>query len=380
MQRKYLYLIPVLALGFAIYWATRPEPVAVTLATVSQGRVESTVANTRAGTLNACQRARLSLAVGGQISTLPVKKGDQVARGQLLLELWNDDLKAQVALADQQLGAARARVEESCALANEAKRTAERLHALRKQQLVSEGQYDDARAQYQSRSASCSAARANVRVSQAQVTVARAALDRTRLYAPFDGIIAEINGELSEFVTPSPIGVATPPAVDLIDNRCVYVEAPIDEVDAPSVHRGQSARIALDAFSDRQFPGTVRRVAPYVLDREKQARTVSIEVDFKDPPADLGLKPGFSADVEVLLDSHDNVLRIPTEAVLEGPKVWRVDQDNRLSLQEITTGISNWRWTEVTGGLTSGERIVLSVDREGLKKGAMVAVEQDGGE
>ena len=75
----------------------------------------------------------------------------------------------------------------------------------------------------------CRAGTQNVKVTQARVAQAQAGMERTRLRARFDGIIAEINGEIGEFVTPSPLGVATPPAVDVVDASCIYVTAPIDE-------------------------------------------------------------------------------------------------------------------------------------------------------
>ena len=74
------------------WYVTRPEPVAVSLITVERGPVSATVSNTRAGTVDACRRAGLSPATGGQIVLLSVKDGDFVEQGQLLLELWNDDL------------------------------------------------------------------------------------------------------------------------------------------------------------------------------------------------------------------------------------------------------------------------------------------------
>ena len=73
--------------------------------------------------------------------------------------------------------------------------------------------------------------------------------------------IAEVNGELGEYVTPSPVGIPTPPAIDLIDTQCLYISAPIDEVDAPEIRAGMAARISLDAFSKQFFHGHVRRVA-----------------------------------------------------------------------------------------------------------------------
>jgi HlyD family secretion protein len=200
------------------------------------------------------------------------------------------------------------------------------------------------------------------------VEVARANLERTRLYAPFAGVVAEINGEVGEFVTPSPIGIATPPTVDLIDTACLYVKAPIDEVDAGGVRRGMPARIALDAFKDRSFPGRVRRVASYVLDLEKQARTVDVEVEFDAEAALPDLLAGYSADVEVILATRDDVVRVPTEAVLEGPRVL-VYADGSLEDRPIRSGLANWQHTEVTEGLSPGEQVVVSVDREGVKAG-----------
>jgi HlyD family secretion protein len=355
----------------AIWYASRPEPVDVVLHTVDRGRVESTVANTRAGTVDACRRARLSLSTGGQIARLPIKEGDRVTAGEVLIELWNDDLSSQLKLSELEETSARARAGETCALADVASNDAERLTKLREKGLASEESAEHAIGDARAKRFSCEAARSAVRVAGAQVAVNRAELERTILRAPFSGIIAEITGELSEFVTPSPIGIPTPPAVDLIDDSCLYVSAPIDEVDAPAIKAGMEARISLDAFPKREFPGRVRRVAPYVLDIEKQARTVDVEADFLDPGQTRMLMPGYSADLEVLLDARENVLRVPTEAVLEGPRVLVYSPDSRvIEDRTIQTGLSNWRWTEVTEGLQPGERVVLSVDREGVRAGA----------
>ena len=82
MKRIAIVAVVVLIALAAAWWFTRPKPVAVTLVTVDRGPVAATVANTRAGTVDACQRARLSPALGGQIATLPVKKGDSVPRAR----------------------------------------------------------------------------------------------------------------------------------------------------------------------------------------------------------------------------------------------------------------------------------------------------------
>jgi HlyD family secretion protein len=197
------------------------------------------------------------------------------------------------------------------------------------------------------------------------------------LYAPFDGTVAKIVGELGEYSTPSPPGVPTPPAIDLIDDSCLYVKAPMDEVDAPKIQTGQPVRITLDALPGKVLPGTVRRVAPYVSAVEKQARTVDIEVNFDQPDATGKLLVGYSADVEIILAGRDKVLRIPTAAIQEGGKVLVFNADSgKLEERQIKAGLANWEYTEVLDGLKAGERIVTSLDKEGVKAGVKVTPDE----
>jgi len=375
-MRKLLgVLIVAAAVGAGIWWTLRPEPVLVGLVTVERGPVVASVANTRAGTVDACRRAGLSPALGGQIASLPVFDGSRVEAGELLLELWNDDLKAQLEQAEREARAAVARTQEVCVTADVARREADRLSALLTEGAVSVEQADQAEGRAESSAAACSAARVTAEVSDARVDVVRAQLERTRLRAPFAGVIAEINGELGEFVTPSPVGIPTPPTVDLIDSSCLYISAPIDEIDAPLIRTGMTARINLDAFPNRDFPGHVRRIAPYVLDQEKQARTVEIEAEFDDPDDGL-LLPGYSADVEVILDSREDVLRLPTAVIRTGERVFVYDPATGMIAERmLETGISNWEFTEVVAGLAAGDRVVSTVDRDGVEDGATVEPE-----
>ena len=161
-----------------------------------------------------------------------------------------------------------------------------------------------------------------VAAGRARLDVIRAHLERTMLVAPVDGIIAKINGELDEYVTPSPQGIPTPPTVVLLDTSCFYVIAPIDEVDAPAVKVNMEARIIMDAFGEKQFPARVRRIDPYVLDLEKQARTVDVEVAFIEAVAAEGFLAGYSADVEIITAVENDVLHIPTQALLDGNRVF----------------------------------------------------------
>ena len=371
-----LILLSTVAAGaIGLWWLTRPTPIPVVLTSVESGRVTATVANTRAGTIEACRRARLSTPMGGQIARLPVEEGDRVEKDEVLCELWNDDARAQVALAEREIGAARARAVEACTMAEIAEKEAARVVRLHEQGVAAVEAVDKAVGEAKAGAARCAAARASSRVSEARLDAAQAALAKTILRAPFGGIVAEINGEVGEVVTPSPVGVATLPTIDLIDTSCLYVRAPIDEVDAGKVEKGLPAYISLDAFPGVQYPAVVTRVAPYVLDLEKQARTVDVEVEFRDIEEAGRLLVGYSADVEIILEAHEDTLRIPTEALLEGRRVL-LYRDGVLAERKVEAGLENWESTEVLSGLEEGDRIVLTVDRDGVGAGASVAPEE----
>jgi HlyD family secretion protein len=371
-------LIALGALGVivgAVMWLGRGKPVPIAVAEVERGKVEATIANTRAGAVETCQRAKLSTISGGRIDVLTVKEGDRVKKGQLLMKLWNDDQQAQQALAVAQLDTARKRVGEACTMAQAAEREADRQTDLRIKGFVSTAREDAARSEAEARHAACAAARADVGQAHARVNVTRVEQGRTVLVAPFDGTVAKIVGEIGEYSTPSPPGVPMPPAIDLIDDSCLYVKAPMDEIDAPRIRAGQPVRISIDALPKQTFPGRVKRVAPFVSAVEKQARTVDIDVTFDQRDAVGPLLVGYSADVEVILDVRDNVLRIPTAALGEGGRVLVVDGD-RLAERKVKTGLSNWEQTEVLEGLAAGDRVVTSLEREGVKTGARIKIEQ----
>lgn len=380
---KNLVIIVLIALGLiaTVYFIKKPSPIEVQLSNVEKGVVESVITNTRAGTVKACRQAELSPAIGGQIATLPVSKGDKVDKDTILLELWNDDVAARVTLANRESTAAKARAEEACTTAEVAKKEAKRAVELHKKGLTSEEEKERVVGLAKAKKASCEAAVAISHQSKAQIEVAEAMLEQTRLRAPFTGKVVEINGEVGEFITPSPVGVPTLPAVVLIDENCMYVTAPIDEVDARRIQKDMTARITLDAFDDITFDGKVSRVGVYVLDVEKQARTVDIDVSFENFDEQYNLMPGYSADVEIISKKKDNQIRIPTEALLHDDYVYLYKEDGKsIYKTKITTGLSNWKFTEVLSGLNINDRIVRNTDVEGLEDGVKVKEESTNSE
>lgn len=376
MKAWHILVLAVATVAVLIFVATRPDRVSVTLLTVERGAVEHTVANTRAGTVEACQRAKLSMPIGGQIERLLVTEGDHVEAGQLMMALWNHDRAARLGEAKAALVSATRESESLCIASRSDQREARRIAGLADRKLVSQESADLASARAEASAAGCEAGKARQLQAEAAVRTAEALLAQTELKAPFAGIVADVTGELGEYVTPSPPGIPTPPAIDLITDDCHYISAPIDEVDASEIAVGMPVRVNLDAFRDRAFAARVTRIAPYVVDYEKQARTVEVEAELDAVPDDVRLLTGYSADMEIILDSGDNALRVPSEVILDGRFVLVVGSDGRLEKREITTGLANWRHTEVTAGLTAGERVVANVGSAGVVEGARADVSE----
>ena len=163
--------------------------------------------------------------------------------------------------------------------------------------------------------------------------------------------------------------------IDLLDPASLYVSAPIDEVDAELVRPGLPARLTVDSRPGEEMAGRVARVAPFVLDQLEQNRTVEVEAELERAAAAAGVLPGTSADVEVILERHDGVLRVPSSAVAEGGSVL-VLEGGLLVERTVTTGLANWQFTEVAAGLAEGERVVVARDSTEVKAGVKAREKQ----
>ena len=372
-----LWLLAAVAVAVALgYTVLRPDPIPVNVVAVSRGRVEATIINSKAGTVRARRRALLSPEVGGRVAFLGARAGSQVKKGSVLLRLEDRDPRASLTLSERAAEAAQADEKRACLSAEQAERDYRRNLELSRQKIVSVEMLDQLESRRDTESAACDAARAGAARAQASIELARAQLDKTVLLAPFDGVVAEHKTEVGEWVTPSPAVMAVPGVIDLIDPSSIYISAPIDEVDSARVREGLPARIALDPYPGRSLQARVTRVAPYVLDVEAQNRTVEIECDFDDKALAGTLLPGTSADVEIILEARDPVLRVPSHALLEGDRVL-VLENGALASRQLSIGLRNWEYAEVQGGLEEGERIVVSLDRAEVKAGAR-AYESDG--
>ena len=383
--------VVLLAAAAVVYFvALRPDPVPVTVYLAARGRVEETVTNSKAGTVKARRRARVSPELGGRVAELPVRAGDRVKAGDVLVRIEDSQYRAQVQNAERALEAAREGEKEACLSMSQAGRDLARAETLAKDQIISAEMIDQARSRRDIARAACDASRARTRGLDSQLQAARDELAKTVVRAPFDAVVAELKTERGEWVMPSPPGIPMPAVLDLIDTDPIYVSAPLDEVDSAKVSTGQPVRITMDAYSGRSFPGRITRVAPYIEDLTEQSRTFEVEATFDDADFARTLPPGASADIEVILSARENVMRIPTYALLEGKRVLVLDREcagggggggrwlgslvsgggGCLVSKDVGTGLRNWEFAEITGGVKEGERVVVSLDRAEVKEGA----------
>ncbi|HMM36165.1 MAG TPA: efflux RND transporter periplasmic adaptor subunit [Thermoanaerobaculia bacterium] len=353
----------------------RPDPVPVTVVAAARGAVEETVAGSRAGTVKSRRRATLSPEVGGRVERLFVREGDRVKTGDLLVRLAAEDVKAQVALAEKSLVVAEAAEVEAALAAEQARRDLARSRSLARDEVLSVGLLEKAETEAGMTEAACEAARARVGQARASLDVARIALAKTVLKAPFDGVVAEVSTEEGEWVTPSPPGLPIPPVLELFDPDDVYVSAPLDEVDVGRVKKGAEVRVTFDAYPGRTFAGRVTRVADYVLDQREQNRTFEVEVALDDSSFARTLLPGTSADAVVVLARKDDVLRVPSYAILPGGRSLVLSK-GRLAEAKVETGLKGAEWAEVVSGLSAGDLVVTSLDRPEVKEGARARAEE----
>ncbi len=369
---KWLLLIALMVGGY--FWFTQEKAITVSVIHASYGDVESIVANTRAGTVSSCRRAKMSFPIGGTIASIDVKEGELVNQGKLLMSLWNADRQSRIYEATALVLSHKQSKNSVCINAKNDAKILARTKKLDSNKLASQESLDNALAKSEASHASCEAAKAQIDVAEAVLKTTQASFEQTKLFAPFDGIIAEITGEIGEYSTPSPPGIPMPPAIDLLTDHCHYISAPIDEVDAGDIQVGDPVVIRLDAFREQTFSGTVKRVAPYVQDFAKQARTVDVEVTLAKQSLPR-LLTGYSADIEIVLEKHEDVLQIPTDIIIDNQFVYIVNQDNRIEKKTVQLGLSNWQQTEVISGLSDQDQLVSSAGNSAIKADVLVSID-----
>jgi HlyD family secretion protein len=325
----------------------------------------------------------------GIVTELKTDINDQVKRGQVLAQLDQVEILAQVAAQRATLNAAESNAKAAAAaidydkVSAEApdlpmyKHTYERARDMSKDGVVSKQALDDAQQKYlfavnarDKAVAQISVDTSKLQQALAQTAQAQASLRQleeqlsyTVITSPMDGVILSRDVEKGDAVSSILVLGSTATLVMTIgDVHQVYVQGKVDESDIGKVYLGQPARIKVESFKDKTFLGKVTRIAPLGVEKDN-VTTFEVRVSIDNPGGEL--KANMTANAEILLEEHKNVLTVPEQAVL-------YDKDRNASIEvpdpkqkngrrkvTIKAGISNGTKTEVLAGLNSGDTVIL---------------------
>lgn len=351
MKRKgdiALVLIALGALGAAVWWAQREQAatgtdeeegarVAVEAADVRTGSVADVREFT--GTLEAGMAFTVAPKTGGQVERVHVDIGDRVERGQVLVELDDDEAQQAVAEAEAELAVARAELEQARADARLAQRQFERTRTLAERNLTSQSELDTAQAEAEAQQSAVTVAQARVQQREAALARARVQLGYTAIRADWpDSDGARVVGE--RMVNAGDTVGANTPLLTVLGITPIKAAITVPESDYAPIQLGQQARVSTDAYPGRTFDGTVSRIAPRFARDSRQAR---VEIRMANP--DRLLKPGMFATVRITVGRVEDATLIPRNALVQVNEqlgVYRVEpgEPAHAQFQPVEIGIS----------------------------------------
>ncbi|NOZ64437.1 MAG: efflux RND transporter periplasmic adaptor subunit [Caldiserica bacterium] len=290
--------------------------------------------------------------VGGEVKELAVDVGDKVRKGALIARIEKDKLILQEKRLKASLDSAEAN------FSNIEKEYA-RVKNLFQKKAVSQQKMDNVSTAYKS-------ARARVEELKSALSLARIQLADSTITAPIGGIIARKFVEEGDMVTATTQLRGTP-IVAIVDMDTVKITVSVDEKDIAKLKIGERAEIKVDAYPGKIFPGRVARISPTF---DPLSRTALVEIDVPNPGHYL--KPGMFARIKVIIQEHNNALKVRKEAIINGINVFVV-KEGKASLRNIVPGIQEGDWVEVLSGVAEGEDVVIR-GQKFLKDGMKVKV------
>ena len=312
-----------------------------------------------------------------------VRKGQQLAQlDQMEIEAQVDAQRAQLAAAEANVGTYEANIEQDRVNAAAPdlpmyKATLDRNLQMQKEGVVSRQALDDANRDYLAALNKRDAAKAQIGVDMAKLKQAHAQvlqsqaslkqleeqLSYTTIVAPMDGVILSRDVEIGDAVSSILVLGSTETLVMTEgDTTQVYVQGKVDEADIAHVYMGQPARIKVESFRDRIFNGKVTKIAPLGVEKDN-VTTIEVRVSIDNPGGEL--KANMTANAEILLDEHKNVLTVPENAITydnqKNSFVNVPDRNQKDGFRKVPVkiGLSNGSVTELVSGLKEGDQVVL---------------------
>lgn len=381
-----LVLVLVVAgVGMATSGGAKIDPTKI--AAVEKGDLAKSVVAT--GKVEPITKVEIKSKASGIVKKLYVEYGDHVKAGQLLAELDKDEITAQVRSQKAQLESAesnmhaaeadyeRSKVDAAGVDVPTLQRAYERAKSMAKDGVVSQSALDDsqrayemavnkqnvARAQTTVNKAKMAQAQADVQKAQATLAQLNEQLSYTTIVAPIDGIVLSRDVEVGDAVSSILVlGSSATLVMTLGDTSEVYVKGKVDESDIAKVYIGEPARIKVESFKDKTFQGKVTKISPMGVEKDN-VTTFEVRVSINNPGGEL--KAAMTANAEIILEEHKNVLMIPEGAIIydrekkasvEMPDPKAKDGKKKVAVQ---IGISNGAKTEVLSGLKEKDQVVL---------------------
>lgn len=362
---------------------------------------------TASGQVRPQTKVDISSDIAGKITTLSVKEGQMVSRGQFLLQIDPQQAEAQVTRAEAAMAAAQAQAAQSRANLIQSQRSLERMSAMKKAntQLVSDEQMEQLRTSVDVNSAMAESSQHMVEQSRAALKEARNALGKTTIYAPMAGRVTRLVIEQGETAVPGTFNKDAATLLTISDMSVLETKVKVDETDVARISIGDSAVIQIDAFPDTTFVGRVTKISNSSVKAaavQSADQAVDYEVTIQLVNAPVETRPDFSATAKVVTDTRKSVMSIPIIALtvreneelakgdtavgLGRPKpskdvgkkdvegVFVVGTDNKVTFRPVKVGIAGEKHFEVLSGLKAGEKIVAGTYQaiRELKDGALV--------
>lgn len=344
------------------------NPVNVKSVALKRGDLKVTVSSTATGTVKAEDEVRISAQRTGRIIKLAFEEGDSTKTGEIVAELDSREAEALVNQMEASLRSSEARLAQSKINLEDSERTLRRTKSLFKDGLVSEQEVDTAQKNYNVNQFVYESAVSNLNEIRSSLNSAKIQHDYSFIRSPMTGIISQRPAELGETV------ITGTPIATIVKPEKLYVKATIDEVDAARVSLGQPVDITIDAFPGKLLKGKVIRVSPIVLGVKQETRTFEVRIGFEEK--EKSIKPGMSADIEIITDTLKNILSVPANAVIErqGTKMVYTVEGKKAKLVPVETGQGTWNYIEIKSGLKEGDLVITNLDTPGLKDGARIKI------
>ena len=325
------------------------------------------------GSLTYQAEVKLVSEVIGRVRDVLVKEGDQVKKGQLLLQLDPAQAQAQVAQLEASLAQSRLSIERTRVNATTLENKWKRFQALREQGVVDANSFDDLTSQRNMARVELESSGQMMHQTDAQLRQAREGLAKTQLRAPINGKVVALIIKQGETAVPSAMSIAGSDLMTVADTSSLFAEVNVNETDVARVGVGQGARIVPAAFPDKSWTGTVETVASSPRTVQGQGKSYLVRIRLKDTDS-LRFHTGMSCRAEIATRSDDAtpVLAVPVQAVRYEESTSRnepakaslvVVKAGRATMRSIETGLADDAYLEVTRGVETGEDIVTGPAR-----------------